>query len=89
MTINEELFKLNINVNRNKLKMLLAYHLDSVADALILNDEPVLPIPLRSGNLEYSKCTEKFSKMMKQLLLKYLRINRYISRNNDRNIFES
>lgn len=63
MTISQDEYLQRLEVSRNKVKMLINYHLNAVANSLILNEEPVLPIPTRSGYLEYSKYPEKFGKL--------------------------
>lgn len=56
----DEVFRESLNVSRNKVDMLLRFTLDSVVDAIIKGNDPVLPIPTRSGSLEFSKSPEKF-----------------------------
>lgn len=46
--------------------MLISYHLDRLTDALLLGQEPVLPIPSKSGSLMYSKNPERFGTFIKQ-----------------------
>ena len=70
MTIDreEDSFKSDLNIKRAKLKMLLYLHLNAVVDAIILEEEPVLPIPFRSGYLEYSKNSDKFGNSLLLLI---------------------
>lgn len=63
MTLHQDEYHQQLEVSRNKVKMLINYHLNAITDALILNEEPVLPIPTRSGFLEYSKNPEKFGNL--------------------------
>lgn len=61
MTIDSDVaFRESLNVSRNKVEMLLRFSLDSVVDAFIMGNDPVLHIPTRSGSLEFSKSPEKF-----------------------------
>lgn len=56
----DDVFRESLNVSRNKVEMLLRFALDSVVDAFIKGNDPVLPIPTRGGSLEFSKSPEKF-----------------------------
>ena len=66
MTINDDgdddnyEFREKLNVYRNKVEMLLRHALDSVVDAIISGNDPILPISTRRGSLEFSKCPDKF-----------------------------
>ena len=60
MTIDDGRFHENLKISRNKVEMLLKYHLDSVADAIISRNDPVLPFPTRGGILDFSKNPQKF-----------------------------
>ena len=63
MTVGDDnLFRTNLQLYRNRAKMLLFHHLNSVVDAIVLEEEPVLPVITRSGSLEYSKNQERFGK---------------------------
>ena len=55
MTTDKDPFRDNLNISRNKIEMLLRYHLDAVVDAIISGNDPVLPIPVRGGTLDFSK----------------------------------
>ena len=60
MTFNQDKYHQQLEISRNKVKMLINFHLNSVADSLILGEDPSLPIPSRSGFLEHHKNSEKF-----------------------------
>lgn len=60
MTINKDNYHQQLEASRNKVKMLINYHLNSIADTIILGEELILPIPTRSGILAYHKNPEKF-----------------------------
>lgn len=60
MTINQDNYHQQLEVSRNKVKMLINYYINSIADAVILGEELILPIPTRSGFLAYHKNPEKF-----------------------------
>lgn len=60
MTQEEDSFKNTLEISRNKLKMLFSFHLDSIADSLILENEASIPCPLKHGCLEYTKNPNKF-----------------------------
>ena len=60
MTIPQDKYHQQLEASRNKVKMLINYYLNLVADSIILGEDPVLPIPTRSGYLEHQKNPEKF-----------------------------
>jgi hypothetical protein len=60
MTIERDKYHNELEISRNKVKMILNFHLNSIADAIILDKSLILPIPTRSGFLEYHKNREKF-----------------------------
>lgn len=60
MTVNQDKYHEKLQISRNKAKMLINYHLNLVTDSIIIGEDPILPIPSRSGFLEYHKNPEKF-----------------------------
>lgn len=60
MTFNQDQYHHQLNISRNKVKMLINYHLTAVADSVIIGEDPILPISSRSGYLEHHKNSEKF-----------------------------
>lgn len=62
MTRSEDDYLNNLQISRNKLKLLLLHHLNTITDSFINGNDPMLPIPLRSGYVVHSKNPDKFGK---------------------------
>ena len=72
MTIEDDYaFHESLKIYRNKAEMLLRYILNSVVDAIIEGNDPVLPIPTRTGSLDLSRSPHKFGKKYFYILDKF------------------
>lgn len=60
MTKHDEEFRKYLQVSRNKVEMLLRYHLNCITDAIIVGREASIPFPTKCGYLDLSKNPEKF-----------------------------